>query len=113
MEVRIAEKFAKIQKPIFYYLSAGEGDNKRIKEPIEKLNSNIKIANNPLVNYKYDVFKGATHYTEVLHSIPNALYQIFESYRPINSAEYNEKIAVLQSGYSDYLEKNTLQCLKF
>jgi len=105
MEVRIAEKFAKIQKPIFYYLSAGEGDNKKIKEPIEKLNSNIKVANNPLVNFKYDVFKGATHYTEVLHSIPNALYQIFESYRPINSAEYNEKIAVLESGYSDYLEK--------
>lgn len=105
MEVRIAEKFAKIKSPVFYYLSAGEGDIKKIKEPIDKLNSNIKIANNPLVNYKYDVFKGATHYTEVLHSIPSALYQIFEVYRPINSAEYNDKIAVLQEGYAEYLEK--------
>jgi len=105
MEVRIPEKFAKFTKPLFYYLSAADGDIKKIKEPIEKLASNIKIANNPLINYKYEVFKGTTHYTEVLHSIPSALYQIFEVYRPINSAEYNDKIAVLQTGYSDYLEK--------
>lgn len=104
MEVRIPEKFAKIKEPIFFYLSAADGDIKKIKEPIDKLNSNIKIANNPLVNYKYEVFKGTTHYTEVLHSIPSALYQIFEVYRPINSAEYNDKIAVLQSGYAEYLE---------
>lgn len=104
MEVRIPEKFSKIKEPFFYYLSAGDGDIKKIKEPIEKLDSNIKIANNPLVNYKYDLFKGATHYTEVLHSIPSALYQIFEVYKPINSAEYNDKIAILQTGYGDYLE---------
>lgn len=104
MEIRIPEKFAKVKEPFFYYLSAADGDIKSIKEPIEKLDSNIKIANNPLVNYKYDLFKNSTHYTEVLHSIPNALYQIFEVYKPINSAEYKDKIAVLKSGYSDYLE---------
>jgi predicted alpha/beta superfamily hydrolase len=104
MEVRIPEKFAKITEPIFYYVSLADGDNKKLKEPVEKLDSNIKIANNPLVNYKYEVFKNTTHYTEVLHAIPSALYQIFESYRPINSEEYNNKIVVLQSGYADYLE---------
>lgn len=104
MEIRIPEKFAKVKEPFFYYLSAADGDIKTIKEPIEKLDSNIKIANNPLVNYKYDLFKNSTHYTEVLHSIPNALYQIFEVYKPINSAEYKDKIAILKSGYSDYLE---------
>ena len=104
MEIRIPEKFAKVKEPFFYYLSAADGDIKKIKEPIEKLDSNIKIANNPLVNYKYDLFKSSTHYTEVLHSIPNALYQIFEVYKPINSAEYKDKIAVLKSGYADYLE---------
>jgi hypothetical protein len=55
------------------------------------------------LNYKYDSFKGASHYSLVLHSIPNALYQIFESYKPISSTEYTEKIAVLPSGYVDYL----------
>lgn len=104
MEVRVPEKFAKIQEPFFYYLSVADGDIKKIKEPIEKLDANIKIANNPKVNYRYDVFKNATHYTEVLNSIPNALYQIFEAYRPINSAEFKEKIAVLETGYADYLE---------
>ncbi|PXY44554.1 alpha/beta hydrolase [Flavobacterium hydrophilum] len=104
MEIRIAEKFAQVKEPFFYYLSAGEGDINKIKEPIEKLDSNIKVANNPLVNYKYDVFKNATHYTEVLHSIPSALYHIFEVYRPINSAEFKDKIAVLKSGYADYLD---------
>lgn len=104
MEIRIPEKFAKVKEPFFYYLSAADGDIKSIKEPIEKLDSNIKIANNPLVNYKYDLFKNSTHYTEVLYSIPNALYQIFEVYKPINSAEYKDKIAILKSGYSDYLE---------
>jgi hypothetical protein len=104
MEVRIPEQIAKIKEPFFYYLSVADGDIKKIKEPVEKLDSNIKIANNPLVNYKYDVFKGTTHYTEVLHSIPSALFHIFEVYRPINSAEFKDKIAVLQSGYADYLE---------
>ncbi|WP_166921252.1 alpha/beta hydrolase [Flavobacterium poyangense] len=104
MEVRIPEQFAKLKTPFFYYLSVADGDIKKIKEPIEKLDSNIKIANNPLVNYKYDIFKNTTHYTEVLHSIPSALYQIFEAYRPINSTEYNNKIAILETGYADYLE---------
>ena len=104
MEVRIPEQIAKIKEPFFYYLSAADGDIKKIKEPVEKLDSNIKIANNQLLNYKYDLFKGTTHYTEVLHSIPSALYHIFDVYRPINSAEYRDKIAVLQSGYADYLE---------
>jgi len=104
MEIRIPEKFAKVKEPFFYYLSAGDGDINKIKEPIEKLASNIKVANNPLVNLKYDVFKNATHYSEVLYSIPNALYHIFEVYKPINSVEFKEKIAVLQSGYANYLE---------
>ncbi|MWB93642.1 alpha/beta hydrolase [Flavobacterium sp. GA093] len=104
MEVRIPEKLAAVKEPFFYYLSVADGDIKKIKEPIEKLDSNIKIANNPLVSYKYDLFKNTTHYTQVLHAIPSALYQIFESYRPINSEEYNNKIVVLQSGYADYLE---------
>lgn len=104
MEIRIPEKFAKVKEPFFYYLSAGDGDITKIKEPIEKLAGNIKIANNPLVNFKYDVFKNATHYSEVLYSIPNALYHIFEVYKPINSVEFKDKIAVLQSGYADYLD---------
>jgi hypothetical protein len=40
-----------------------------------------------------------------LNSIPSALYQIFSVYQPISTTEFNEKIAVLPSGYVDYLIK--------
>lgn len=103
METRIPEKLAAIKQPVYYYQSNGDGDIKKLQESIKKLDTNIKMLKNPLINYKFDDFKGASHYSLVLHSIPNALYQIFDSYKPISSAEFTEKIAVLQSGYVDYL----------
>jgi len=103
MEVRIPEKLAKVKQPIFYYQSTGEGDLKDIKQAIKTLDANIKLVVNPMINYKYDEFIGTTHYSSVLYSIPNALYQFFECYKPISMAEYTEKIAVLQNGYVKYL----------
>jgi predicted alpha/beta superfamily hydrolase len=103
METRIPENLAKIKQPIFYYQSSGEGDLKDVKEAIKSLDANIKMTTNPLINYKYDHFKGASHYSSVLYSIPNALYQFFDCYKPISMAEYLEKIAVLQNGYVKYL----------
>jgi predicted alpha/beta superfamily hydrolase len=103
METRIPEKLTQLKQPVFYYQSSADGDVKKLREPIEQLDANIKLVANPLLNYKYDSFKGASHYSLVLYSIPNALYQIFESYKPISSTEYTEKIAVLPSGYVDYL----------
>lgn len=103
MESQIAEKLAKLKQPIFYYQSSGDGDSKELLEPIQKLDENIKLTTNPLLNYKYDHFKGASHYSLVLYSIPNALYQFFDSYKPISLSEYTGKIAVLQNGYVKYL----------
>lgn len=103
MENRIPEKISKLKQPIFYYQSTGDGDVKKMQEPIQKLDENIKLIANPLLNYKYDAFKNASHYSLVLYSIPSALYQIFDSYKPISLSEYSEKIAVLQNGYVKYL----------
>lgn len=103
MESKISEKLAKTKQPIFYYQSSGEGDLKNLLNPIQKLDENIKLYPNPLLNYKYDHFKNVSHYSLVLFSIPNALYQFFDSYKPISIAEYNEKIAVLPNGYVKYL----------
>ena len=58
----------------------------------------------PSLNYKYDDFKGASHYSLVLYSIPSALYQFFASYQPISTSEFQEKIVKLESGYVDYLK---------
>ncbi len=103
METRIPEKFSKLKQPIFYYQSTGDGDIKDILESVKKLDENIKTVNNPVINYKYDTFKGASHYSAVLYSIPNALYQIFDCYKPISMTEFREKIAILPNGQVKYL----------
>jgi len=103
METRIPEMFSKLKQPIFYYQSTADGDFKELLKSVKTLDANIKLVINPLLNYKYDHFKEASHYSSVLYSIPNALYQFFDCYKPISMAEYLEKIAVLQNGYVKYL----------
>ena len=103
MEEQIPERLSLIAQPIFYYHSTADGDVKKMQQRIVKLDIAAQKIRKPTLNYRFDDFKGASHYSLVLHSIPNALYQIFQVYQPISSAEFNEKIVVLQSGYVDYL----------
>jgi len=74
-----------------------------MQERIRTLDNGAKTITKPSLNYRFDDFKGATHYSLVLNSIPSALYQIFASYQPISSTEFSDKIATLPSGYVDYL----------
>ncbi|HPJ09629.1 MAG TPA: alpha/beta hydrolase-fold protein [Flavobacterium sp.] len=103
METHIPERLAAITKPIFYYQSTADGDVRKMQQRIRDLDKGIKAAKKESLNYGFDDFKGATHYSLVLHSIPNALYQFFAAYQPISMNEFNEKIAILPSGYVDYL----------
>lgn len=103
MENQIATSLNNTKKPLFYYQSSADGDIKQLLLPIEELDGNLKSVTNPLVNYQYNKFTNASHYSLVLFSVPNALYQIFDSYKPISSTEFTEKIAILPSGYVDYL----------
>ncbi|MDN3678279.1 alpha/beta hydrolase-fold protein [Flavobacterium paronense] len=105
MEEQIPERLAAIKKPIFYYHSSAEGDVKKMRNRIIALDEVAKKISIPTLNYRFDDFKGASHYSLVLNSIPSALYQIFSVYQPISTTEFNEKIAVLPSGYVDYLAK--------
>jgi predicted alpha/beta superfamily hydrolase len=105
MEEQIPERLATIQQPIFYYHSSSDGDVKKMRSRIQELDELAKKTTTPTLNYKYDDFKGASHYSSVLNSIPNALYQIFAVYQPISTTEFQEKIAKLPSGYVDYLVK--------
>lgn len=111
MEVNVASRLSSMKESVFYYLSSADGDIKKMKEPIELLDQNMKTITNPNVNYHYDEIKGASHYSLVLHSIPNALYQIFATYQPISNIEFQEKIVKLPSGYADYL-KNKYEVLE-
>ena len=103
MEEQIPERLAAIIQPIFYYQSTADGDVKKMQTRIKKLDDGAKVIKKSTLNYRFDEFKGATHYSLVLHSIPNALYQFFAAYQPISTTEFLEKIAILPSGYVDYL----------
>lgn len=103
METRIAERLATFKQPIFYYQATADGDLKKMQKKIKELDENIRKMSNPNVNYRFDEFKNATHYSLVLPAVPNALYQIFSAYQPISTVEFQEKIATLPSGYADYL----------
>jgi predicted alpha/beta superfamily hydrolase len=105
MENRIPERLNAIAKPIYYYQSTADGDLKKIQKRIKDLDEKAKAIKKETLNYKFDEFLGASHYSLVLHSIPNALYQFFAVYQPITVHEYNEKIVKLESGYVEYLKQ--------
>ena len=97
------KRIEQIKKPIFYYQATADGDIKRLQTRIKKLDEGLAVIENPLFNYKFDDFKGATHYSLVLHGVPNALSQIFAIYQPINGLEYKEKLLTMESGQVQYL----------
>jgi predicted alpha/beta superfamily hydrolase len=103
MENRIPARLAELNNLLFYYHSTADGDVKKMQKRIRDLDEAAKKISKPTLNYKFDDFKGASHYSLVLHSIPDALYQFFSVYQPISTTEFNEKIATLPSGYVDYL----------
>ena len=103
MVEQIPERLAFIEQQIFYYQSTSDGDIKKEQKKIRDLDQLAKAIKKPNLNYKFDDFKESNHYSLVLKSIPNALYQIFDAYKPISSSEFLDKIVVLQLGYVDYL----------
>ena len=105
MEEIIPQRLLALNQPIFYYQAMADGDLKTTKEKITQLDSALAAIKKPNLNYLFDNFKGASHYSLVLNAIPNALYQFFGVYQPISVSEFNEKIAILSSGYVDYLIK--------
>ncbi len=105
METRVAERLAKITKPVFYYQATGESDLPEINEKAADLDANIKAIPNPNFKYFNDTFKEASHYSLVAKAIPNALYFIFDGYQPISMVEFKDKILKLDAGYADYLIK--------
>jgi len=105
MENQILNSMSNSKKTIFYYQSISTEDVKFIKEPVLKLDEALSKVTNSNFKYKFDAFENTTHYSLVLYSIPNVLNHIYESYKPISTTEFQQKIVVLQSGFVDYLSK--------
>lgn len=104
MENVVSDALASAKKPLFYYLSTADGDDKKMQSRIKDFDSKIQTIKNPNLNYKFENFKEASHFSLVLHSIPTALYQIFAAAQPISVQEYDTKIVTLKEGYVDYLK---------
>lgn len=105
MEEIIPQRLSALNQPLFYYQATAGGDLKSNKERIIQLDAAVATIKKPNLNYHFDNFPNASHYSLVLQAIPSALYHIFGIYQPISVAEYNEKIAILPSGYVEYLSK--------
>lgn len=103
MEEQIPERLEKIVKPIWYYHCTADGDVKKMAARIRKVDEVAKNVKREGLRYRFDDFKGASHYSLVLYAIPNALYEFFSFYQPISSNEFNEKIVKLEQGYAQYL----------
>ncbi len=103
METRLLSRLEASPQKIFYYLATGTEDIRALREPIEQLNSQLKLVKNENVKYYYDNFEGATHYSLVGRAIPKALENIFSIYRPISKSEYTDVILKLEGSPYDYL----------
>lgn len=104
MENVLSDILSSTKTSLFYYLSTADGDNKKMQQRIKNFDAKIQANKNPNLNYKFENFNNASHYSLVLHSIPSAIYQIFEVAQPISILEYETKIAPLKEGYVDYLK---------
>ena len=103
MEDRIPQRLEALKTPVFYYQATSDGDLKKFQDQIINLDKKIAVLKNPNLRYKFDNFKGASHYSLVLSAIPSALYNIFAIYQPISPIEYQEKIAKLPNDFTTYL----------
>ncbi len=100
MANRITASLEKTTEPIWYYLATSTEDISALKEPILKLDAQLKNIDNKNLNYNFDNFQDATHYTLVGNAIPKAIEQIFKVYRPISIQDYNR--ILLQTSVSSY-----------
>lgn len=103
MDERLTERLPGIEEKIFYYLATGTDDVKDLLEISLDLNERLKVVDNPNLQYYFDNFDEATHYSLVGRAIPRAIEQIFKVYRPISKQEYKEVLLKLPGSPYEYL----------
>lgn len=111
MPERLELKLKKIDQKTWYYLSTSKNDVKKLRDQTLSLNSKLKSIRNPNLNYTFEDFDQADHYSFVPNAIPKSLLSIFSGYRPISDDEYKSKLLkakfpsnVLEDKYLDMEE---------
>ena len=102
---RINERLSNIEQETFYYMATGDADIKTLRATIAECDAAISSIKNEKLQYKFDDFVDANHYSLVGRGIPKALNQIFALFKPINAKEYREKILTYEGSPFDYLVK--------
>lgn len=103
MDDRLVDRLPGIEEKIFYYLATGTDDVQDLMDISLELNERLNQIDNPNLQYYFDNFEGATHYSLVGRAIPRALEQMFQMYRPISKKEYKEVLLKLPGSPYDYL----------
>ena len=105
MADRLKERLALIEQESFYYMATADADIRFLRNSIIECDTKLKLVENEKLQYKFDDFKDANHYSLVGRGIPKALNEIFTLYKPINGKEYNEKIIPFEGSPFEYLTK--------
>ena len=105
MKERLQERLTILEQETFYYMATADADIKVLKSDIIDCDAKLKTINNDKLNYKFDNFEDANHYSLVGRGIPKALNEIFTLHKPINGKEYREKILTFEGSPYDYLMK--------
>ncbi|WP_111682405.1 alpha/beta hydrolase [Winogradskyella tangerina] len=102
---RLSERLPTIAQETFYYMATADADVRALRTDILECDAKLKTIENTNLNYKFDDFEDANHYSLVGRGIPKALNEIFTIYKPINGKEYKEKILPYEGSPYDYLIK--------
>ena len=100
MSDRITEALDRSKTKKWYYLATASDDIPPLKKSIQDLDLKLKAISNDLVQYKFENFEDASHYTLVGKAIPSAIENMFQIYRPISRTEYEN--VLLQTSFSGY-----------
>lgn len=105
MSERLTNILQRTENKIFYYQATGSQDITPLRDATLALNTSLENIENSNINYYFDNFEEATHYTLVGRGIPSALEQIFSIYRPITKKEFEEQVLNAESPYAYLIEK--------
>ena len=105
MSERLTDILQRTDNKIFYYQATGSQDITPLRDATLALNTSLENIENTNINYYFDNFEEATHYTLVGRGIPSALEQIFSIYRPITKKEFEEQVLNAESPYAYLIEK--------
>ena len=105
MVERLQQRLSILEQETFYYMATADADLKVLRNSIIECDAKLKSIENGKLQYKFDNFEDANHYSLVGRGIPKALNEIFALYKPINGKEYNEKVLTYEGSPYDYLMK--------